>query len=447
MSPPSLTVALPRSWPERVQLALLTALALAHRGMIAVRGWCADSRLARVRLKAEVDRLRFELEVEREIARLNDARWQRIAPHKRPHFRPEERFDICALKALTGWTTAELARRMHIAPLTLSSWLGRLDEGGAQALLRLRQAVNRFPDFVCELIYRLKQFLPAMGKVRIAQLLARCGLHLAPSTVGRMLRKPRPQPPRRPAAAKKRSGRTVIARRPNHVWGVDLSVVSTARGWWVPWVPNAILPLWPFAWWLAVVVDHFSRRVLALGVYRSQPSAVDVCRLLDEARRRAGGAPKYSVTDQGAQFRDDYRAWCVRWHVKPRYGAIGKYGSVALVERFWRSLKEEAFGFVLCVPPLGLCEMSALCKAYVGWFNEWRPHQALGGRTPHEVFEGVLPAHRKPRLEPRARYPARAACARPRVPVRGNPGVKLELIVSHPEQAPHLPLVELNTAA
>jgi transposase InsO family protein len=208
-----------------------------------------------------------------------------------------------------------------------------------------------------------------------------------------------------------------------------------------------VLPLWPFAWWQAVVVDHFSRKVLALAVFRSEPSAVEVCALLDEARRQARAFPKYIVTDHGAQFRQEYRAWCQSHGVKPRYGAIGRYGSIAIVERFWRSFKQEAFGFGLRLPPLGAAAMHAACHSYVGWFNEARPHQGIGARTPNEVYFCRRPAHRRPRLEPRARYPANAPCARPRVSVRGSCGAKVKLIVSHPDGASHLPVVRLQRAA
>jgi hypothetical protein len=91
--------------------------------------------------------------------------------------------------------------------------------------------------------------------------------------------------------------------------------------------------------------------------------------------------------------------------------------------------------------------MVRIVTAYLRWFDEWRPHQGLGGRTPRERFDGVIPAHRFPRLEPRARYPVGAPCAAPRVPVRGRRGVGLELVLSHPKDAPHLPIVALRRAA
>ena len=52
---------------------------------------------------------------------------------------------------------------------------------------RSRRPANKFPEFVAHLVRTLKMTCPALGKVRIAQMLARAGLHLGATTVGRML--------------------------------------------------------------------------------------------------------------------------------------------------------------------------------------------------------------------------------------------------------------------
>jgi hypothetical protein len=54
-------IGLPRGWPQRVKLAVLHAIALAQYAMSYTRGWAIDSPIARLRLKAENDRLRQEL--------------------------------------------------------------------------------------------------------------------------------------------------------------------------------------------------------------------------------------------------------------------------------------------------------------------------------------------------------------------------------------------------
>jgi transposase InsO family protein len=444
-------IPLPREWTDNVQRGWLCAIALAHRGMTFVRAWAENSPLPRVRLAGELAVVRAQLALVERENRLLRARFERVPAANRPHFTPAERLEILAIKSETGWTAAELARRFLVTPLTVARWLRRLDEGGESALLAMPAPVNRFPDFVAQLVRQLRAACPAMGKTRIAQLLARCGLHLAASTVERMLRdgpKPNPKTPvPAPSETNQLSGKTVVARHPNHVWGMDHSIVPTGLGFWVPWFPSAIIPVWPFCFWLSVVLDHFSRRVLAIGVFIKEPTAEQTCRLLDRARRRAGGAPSYTITDHGTQFQDEYRAWCERQGVKPRYGAIGKYGSIARVERFWRSLKSEAFGPGRRLVPLSLRAMLLLCNRYAAWYNVHRPHQGLVGCTPHEVFTRSRPAHLRPRLEPRARYPGDAPCAAPQTSIRGRRGGQLRLVVRHPPGLPHLPVLELRKAA
>ena len=151
-----------------------------------------------------------------------------------------------------------------MTPLTIASWMGRLDEEGPDSLLRLPEPVNRFPDFVGYLVRRLKILCPTMGRVKTAQILARAGLHLGSTTVRRMPGNTQWPTPRH---APKLVLRAATARRPNHLWHVDLTTVPTALGFWTSWVPFALLQVWPFCWWVGIAVDHYSRRVMGYAVY------------------------------------------------------------------------------------------------------------------------------------------------------------------------------------
>jgi hypothetical protein len=144
-------------------------------------------------------------------------------------------------------------------------------------------------------------------------------------------------------------------------------------------------------------------------------------------------------TDQGPQFGDQYFAWCSRHGTRPRFGKIGDHGSIAIIERFWGSLKDECFRRLMV--PLGAEAFERELAAYTRWYNEHRVHQALGGRTPAKVRDGIVTLRERPVLETRARYPlARAGPGRPkRRRLRG----RLELSVTHFEGRAHLPIVEI----
>ena len=64
----------------------------------------------------------------------------------------------------------------------------RLDEEGAAALVQLPVPVNKFPDFVRYAVQRLQTLCPNLGKKKLSEVLARAGLHLGTTTIGRIRR-------------------------------------------------------------------------------------------------------------------------------------------------------------------------------------------------------------------------------------------------------------------
>jgi len=432
-----------------VRRGVIHVVSLAHVALTRVRGDCLNSRITRVKLATEVERLTAELALLREELRIKDARMRGVDARRRPQYAPTDRMAILVLKAARNWTHEAAAQRFFVTAVTVASWSKRIDEGGENALVTLAEPVNRFDELVAVLVRTLKSVSPHMGKLRIVQTLARSELHLTATTVKRMLdgtpTRPHvaPTPPRSTAS----SGRTVTAKYPDHVWNIDMSVLPASSGFWVPWIPRALPQCWPFAWWTIVVSDHFSRAVVGFAIFRSQPSADEVCSVLERCVKRAGKAPRYTVTDRGAQFGAAYCAWCARHRIRARFGAIGKHGSIAIVERFFRTLKQELIRRI--VVPLNFGEMCLEMKRYMVWCHGRRPHRGLGGATPYEIYSEKRPANQRPRFEPRARYPARGHCAAPQVAVRGKPGVRIELLMSGFDGAPMaiLPVVELKRAA
>jgi transposase InsO family protein len=204
--------------------------------------------------------------------------------------------------------------------------------------------------------------------------------------------------------------------------------------------------IWPFCWWLALVVDHYSRRVMGIATFLKQPSSKQVRHFLGQVIARIGVVPRHLVSDCGTQFDcDDFKQWCRRRGIRHRMGAVGKQGSIAVVERFIRSLKESirALPIVPLVRRSFCRELTLIC----GWYNAERPHMTLAGATPDEVYFGQRPACRMPRFEPRAGWPRAAPCANPRVLVKGQPGARLELTVEFVAGRRHLPRVAITRAA
>ena len=145
-------------------------------------------RIVRFGSRPQIDRLSHEIALLQEELRIKDARIERVPPHRRPHYVPLERMAIQELRAARGWSALQAAERFHVTATTLGSWKARIDERGPNALLRISVPVNKFPDLVRYIVRRLKLLCPRLGKVKIADMLCRAGLHLAPTTVGRFLR-------------------------------------------------------------------------------------------------------------------------------------------------------------------------------------------------------------------------------------------------------------------
>src|SRR5947209_7174625 len=79
-------------------------------------------------------------------------------------------------------------------------------------------------------------------------------------------------------------------------------------------------------------------------------------------------------SDSGTQFTcAGFQQWCLRHGIRQRLGAVGKRGSIAVVERFILSLKNEATR-VWSVVPLVRRAFQREASRYLCWYNAYRPH-------------------------------------------------------------------------
>jgi len=366
----------------------------------------------------------------------------RINPHRRPYYPPTERMAILELRAARGWTLEQTASTFLVTGATIAAWTK--DEAGPDALVQLREPVNKFPDFVRYAVQRLKTLCPSLGKVKLAQVLCRAGLHLGVTTVGRILKEP-PCPKEKVVTSAK--GRVVTAREPGHVWHIDLTAVPIGGGFWTTWLPFTLPQRWPFFWWCAVVIEHYSRRIMKIGIFADKPDCRAVCAMLGWTVRQAGGPPRYLVCDRDSIFDcDAFRRWVKRKGIQPpRYGAVGQHGSIAVVERLILTIKDECTRKI--VVPMRSANFRRELHWFTLWYNKHRPHMTHAGATPDEVYFRIRPANREPRIEPRSDWPRRSPCAKPATLVAGQPGDRFRLEIDQLGRRQHLPLVSLKRAA
>jgi transposase InsO family protein len=449
--PSSKAISLSKNWPKQVKSALIHTISLTTTAFMAAYGRISQKRDSATRLLAELDIARREIALLKEEIRIKDARFKRLSPRRRPNYTSIQRLQILRLKAIRGWTTVRTAEVFLLNEHTVTEWLQRIDEEGEKALLQMPEPVSKFPEFVRAIVRQLKSFFPRMGKDQIASILARAGLHLGATTVERSLRDDPSKEDQEPAVLVEDSDsaeiRVVTSKYPGHVWLCDLTVVPTSAGFWTSWLPHTWSQVWPFCWWVAVVIDHFSRSIVGFAVFKKKPTSLEIRSFLGRTIGKVGKPPKYLITDKDSIFDcPGFKRWCrQKKKITPRYGAVGKHGSIAIIERFIKTMKDECTREVLV--PLRMDAMRKELAYYTAWYNEHRPHSSLGGMTPNEFYEGQVPANTKPRYEPRLHWPRGSPCAGPQAKIKGRRGCRLVLQIAFMEGRRHLPVIELKRVA
>ena len=153
--------------------------------------------------------------------------------------------------------------------------------------------------------------------------------------------------------------------RPNQVWAADITYIPMAKGFL----------------YLVAIMDWYTRYVVAWRL--SNTLEADFCvEVLDEALGK--GVPEVFNTDQGGQFTSEGFTGLLKQHgVSISMDGKGRYADNILLERLWRTVKYEE---VYLKAYSGGREAKAGLDAYFHFYNNQRPHQALGYRT--QVFNG-----------------------------------------------------------
>ena len=152
--------------------------------------------------------------------------------------------------------------------------------------------------------------------------------------------------------------------RPDQVWAADITYIPMAKGFL----------------YLVAIMDWYSRHVVAWRL--SNTLDADLCvEALEEALSK--GTPEVFNTDQGSQFTGEAFTGLLEQHgVRISMDGKGRYADNTFVERLWRTVKYEEI--YLKAYSNGR-EAKAGLDAYFHFYNNQRPHQALGYRTPAEV--------------------------------------------------------------
>ena len=146
---------------------------------------------------------------------------------------------------------------------------------------------------------------------------------------------------------------------------------------------HLLLPMARGFLYLVAVMDWHSRYVVAWRL--SNTLEAGVCtEALTEALAR--GRPEVFNTDQGTQFSSrEFTQVLQDRGVKISMDGKGRYADNIFVERLWRTVKYEE---VYLKAYVNAVEARRELGAYFRFYNDLRPHQALGYLTPAKVFHG-----------------------------------------------------------
>jgi putative transposase len=157
--------------------------------------------------------------------------------------------------------------------------------------------------------------------------------------------------------------------RIDEVWSSDITYVPMRRGFM----------------YLTAVIDWYSRYVLSWRLSNTLEGRFCL-EALDEALRR--GHPEIFNTDQGSQFTSrEYTGRLEGAGIAVSRDGRGRALDNVFVERLWRSVKYEDI-YIKDYDQVSELELGL--TAYFRFYDDDRPHQSLGYRTPGEVYRAGI---------------------------------------------------------
>ena len=152
----------------------------------------------------------------------------------------------------------------------------------------------------------------------------------------------------------------------NRVWSSDITYIRLKSG----------------AVYLVAIIDLYSRKVLSQKLSNTLERSFCI-EALNEAIEKYG-KPEIFNTDQGSQFRSiEFTKVLTENNIKISMNGKGRALDNIFMERTFRSLKYEE---VYLNDYENMKECRRAIEDYFGFFNKKRVHQALGYKTPDEVF-------------------------------------------------------------
>jgi putative transposase len=153
---------------------------------------------------------------------------------------------------------------------------------------------------------------------------------------------------------------------PDQVWATDITYIKLRER---------------FMYFIAII-DVYSRYVITSELSHSLEAGFCVAAL---KAALAAARPEIFNTDQGSQFTSDAFVMELTKHdIQISMDHKGRCFDNIFVERFWRTVKQEAIYFYR---PETISELEKCLNDFVLWYNHKRLHQSLRYKTPAHVYQ------------------------------------------------------------
>lgn len=285
---------------------------------------------------------------------------------------------------------SEICRTYCISRTTGYKWIKRFDKEGLPGLKdrskRPKSKCSEVPHEITVKIVAYRQAHPSWGATKIRKILQR-EFQKVPSrrTVHRVLQDCNLVSTRRAKKRKSDQNRVVLkSKYPNHVWTTDF------KGWWRTKDGKKVFPL--------TIRDEYSKFVLAIDVLPS-PS-LDLVKAGFIRCFQQYGLPEYIRCDNGTPFASSQSfcgisrlsAWWMRLGIVPNFIPRGCPQYNGGHERMHLDMAKD----LEVTPARAISQQQVVADGWREDFNKIRPHQALGDRTPSQVYRRSSTRYRYP---------------------------------------------------
>jgi transposase InsO family protein len=277
------------------------------------------------------------------------------------------------------YTKMDLCRAYGISRPTADKWIQRYQQGGVEQLEERSRAAHRHPnqssEEVVQMLIETKLYQQSWGPKKVLDYLRQHGPELgwpADSTAGEILK--------RAGLVKRRVRRHHVwpysepfgdCQGPNQIWSADF------KGDFALGNHRRCYPL--------TLSDNFSRYLLMCRALE-HPSYQAVRPWFEWAFREYG-LPEAMRTDNGPPFASlaiggisELSKWWIQLGIRPQRIKPGKPSQNGRHERMHRTLKQD-------VPPQPTHRRQQnQFDLYLEQYNGYRPHEALGRKTPGSVY-------------------------------------------------------------